>query len=90
MKGVILPNLRISQSRNSLYRLFLTYLLIPVKSGLFGFAIFFTVLLLVKTFLLLLSNRNMFMVSIEDVALSLIGFASFYMVRIFKDVLGGK
>ncbi len=90
MKGVILPNLKVNLHRNSLYGLFLTYFLSPVKSGIFGFAIFFTSLLIVKAFLILISKNNIFIVSIEDVSLSLIGFASFYLVKIFKQLLSVK
>ena len=90
MKGVTFPNLGINQRKNSFFRLFSTYLLMPFRSGLFGFAMFFTALLLVKTFLFLISNQNYFIVNVSDVALSLIGFASFYFVRIFKNIKNGK
>ncbi len=90
MKGVIIPNLGINQRKYSFSRLFFTYLLIPFRSGLFGFAIFFTILLLVKTFLFLISAQNYFIVNVGDVALSLLGFASFYIVRIFQNIKNGK
>ncbi|MBT8379493.1 MAG: hypothetical protein KJN64_09695 [Ignavibacteria bacterium] len=89
MKGVIIPNLAINNRKNSFFRLFSTYLLVPFRSGLFGFAIFFTALLLVKTFLFLVSNQNYFIVNVSDVVLSLIGFVSFYLVRIFQNFKGG-
>ena len=90
MKGVIIPNLEISHRKNSFFRLFYSYLLIPLRSGLFGFALFFTALLLVKTFLFFVSNQNYFIVNVGDVALSLIGFASFYIIRIFQNFKNGK
>jgi len=90
MKGVVIPNLVISNRKNSFFRLFYTYLIIPFRSGLFGFAFFFTALLLVKTFLFLISSQNYFIVNVGDVALSLIGFASFYIVGIFQNFKNGK
>ena len=90
MKGVIIPNLVISHRKNYFFRLFYSYLLIPLRSGLFGFALFFTALLLVKTFLFLVSNQNYFIVNVGDVALSLIGFVSFYIIRIFQNFKNGK
>jgi hypothetical protein len=57
---------------------------------MFGFAIFFTVLLIVKAFSIIFSNNSFFIVKTEDVALSLIGFVSFYLVKIFKQILAGK
>jgi len=90
MKGVIIPNVVINHRKNSFFRLFYSYLLIPLRSGLFGFAFFFTALLLVKTFLFLLSNQNYFIVNVGDVALSLIGFASFYIIGIFQNFKNGK
>jgi hypothetical protein len=90
MKGVIITNLAISNKKNSFFRLFYNYFFIPFKSGLFGFAIFFTALLLVKTFLFLISSQNYFIVNVGDVVLSLIGFASLYVVRIFQNIKNGK
>ena len=90
MKGVIIPNLAIIRRKNPLFRVFSTYFLIPFRSGLFGFAIFFTALLLVKTFLFFVSNQNYFIVNVGDVALSLIGFASFYLIRIFQNFKSGE
>ena len=90
MKGVVIPNLVISNRKNSFFRLFYTYLIIPFRSGLFGFAFFFTALLLVKTFLFLISSQNYFIVNVGDVALSLIGFASFYIVGILQNFKNGK
>jgi hypothetical protein len=90
MKGVIIPDLVISHRKNSFFRLFYNYLLIPLRSGLFGFAFFFTALLMIKTFLFLLSTQNYFIVNVGDVTLSLIGFASFYIIRIFQNIKNGK
>jgi hypothetical protein len=90
MKGVILPNLKLNHLKSSQKSLFLTYFLAPAKSGMFGFAIFFTVLLIVKAFSIIFSNNSFFIIKTEDVALSLIGFVSFYLVKIFKQILAGK
>jgi hypothetical protein len=90
MKGVIISNTGINGRKNYFSRFFTDYLFNPLGYGLFGFAIFFTSLLLVKTFLFLISFQNLFVVNVNDVALSLIGFASFYIVRIFQNIKNGR
>jgi len=90
MKGVLIPNLGLNRRKNSFSWLFYTYLFIPFRSGLFGFAIFFTILLLAKIFIFLISSQNYFVVNVGDVALSLIGFASFYIVKFFQNIKNGK
>jgi hypothetical protein len=90
MKGVIISNLAENHRKKNFSLVFAAYLIIPLRSGLYGFAIFFTALLLVKSFLLLITNQNDFTVNVNDVALSLIGFASFYIIRIFQNIKNGK
>jgi hypothetical protein len=86
MKGVILPDATINRQKNHFHSIFYSYLLLPLKSGFFGFAIFFTSLLLVKTCILFIDKQGLFIVNVGDVALSLIGFASFYLVRVFQSL----
>ncbi len=60
----------------------------PVKSGLAGFAIFFTTLLVAKYLAYLLGAQTIFEVDINDVYLCLIGFGLYFLIRIlenFKD-----
>ena len=58
-----------------------TLLLEPLKSGLFGFAIFFTILLSVKLFSYLIGTYNTFVVEITDIELSSIGFVLLFLIR---------
>jgi hypothetical protein len=85
MKGAILHNKQTNNVKYSgiefLYRFFLQ----PVKSGLYGFAAFFTVLIFTKIFWYVLGFRDIFSVSTDDVALSLLGFVIVFLFRIVQN-----
>lgn len=90
MKGVILRNIREKPERNFFLNSITSYLLNPLTFGLYGFALFFTILLGVKFILFVLDGQVDFYMDVDDVKMSLIGFISFYCVRIFQNILKGK
>ncbi|PIQ10452.1 MAG: hypothetical protein COW71_02630 [Ignavibacteriales bacterium CG18_big_fil_WC_8_21_14_2_50_31_20] len=57
----------------------------PIKSGLFGFAIFITILIIVKLFSYLIGSYNYFAIEITDVQLSLIGFVLLFLIRFLEN-----
>jgi len=57
----------------------------PVKSGLFGFSIFITILIIVKLFSYLIGSYNYFAIEITDVQLSLIGFVLLFLIRFLEN-----
>jgi len=56
-----------------------------VQSGFFGFAIFFTVLLLSKYLSSLIGNSENFTVDLSDVLLSLIGFVLTFLISLLSN-----
>lgn len=59
--------------------------LAPLKSGICGFAIFITILIIVKLFSYLIGTYNYFSIEITDVQLSLIGFVLLFLIRFLEN-----
>lgn len=60
----------------------------PLKSGLLGFTAFFTVLVITKLLSYLIGTRESFVIEVEDLTVSFIGFILLYLftfVEQFKD-----
>ncbi len=57
------------------------YIWAPIKAGLFGFAMFFTILLAVKLFSYIIGTYNFFSVELTDLSLSSIGFILLFLIR---------
>ena len=57
----------------------------PCKSGLFGFAAFITILILVKLFSFAIGSYDYFALEITDVELSLIGFVLLFLIRFLEN-----
>ena len=57
----------------------------PIKSGLFGFAIFITILIIVKLFSYLIGSYNYFAIEITDIELSLIGFVLMFLIGFLEN-----
>jgi hypothetical protein len=83
MKEVLIGNLEKEEGKNSAISIikWKQYLLSPLKSGLFGFAMFFTILLIVKLFSYAIGTYNFFVIEISDIELSLIGFVLLFLIR---------
>jgi hypothetical protein len=63
---------------------FRTYLLNPLSNGLTGFAAFFTLILLTKTFGYLLGSYEIFDLGLQDVIYALTGFVLGAGVKFFE------
>lgn len=61
------------------------YLLQPIKSGLFGFSIFITILLLVKLFSYVIGTYNYLTIEMTDIELSFIGFVLLFLIRFLEN-----
>ncbi len=61
------------------------YLIEPTKSGLFGFSIFITILIIVKLFSYAIGTYNYFAIEITDIELSLIGFVLLFLIRFLEN-----
>ena len=82
MKEILISSLEKEEGKNITTSIkWKQYLLNPLKSGLFGFAIFFTILLVVKLFSYAIGTYNFFVIEITDIELSLIGFVLLFLIR---------
>ncbi len=85
MKGAVLKKSGLIQKENDFLQLFTNYIFDPVRFGLVGFSLAFTLLIIVKTFSYLLKYDLIFSVDINDVNLSLFGFLIVFMVRFLQN-----
>jgi hypothetical protein len=82
MKEVIMSSLEKEEGKISVTTTkWKQYLLNPLKSGLFGFAIFFTILLAVKLFSYTIGTYSFFAIEITDIELSSIGFVLLFLIK---------
>lgn len=86
MKGVIVHFTRTRALNPVINQLLLNYFLLPLKSGLYGFAAFFTLLIVVKTVASLLGYSEDFIVNTGDVLQSSIGFGSVFIIRLVQNI----
>lgn len=61
------------------------YLINPAKSGLFGFAVFFAFLVLIKYISVVIGNQSSFFIDVADVALSGLGFVLFSLIKFLEN-----
>ena len=61
------------------------YFLAPILSGLYGFALFFSTLILAKRLGTLVGSIPQFNINIGDVELSIIGFVFLFLIRFLKN-----
>ncbi|MGE5409895.1 MAG: hypothetical protein ACM3MI_02970 [Clostridiales bacterium] len=64
---------------------FRQYLLNPAKSGLFGFAVFFSFLAAIKYISVFIGNQKFFSIDIADIALSALGFVLFSLIKFLEN-----
>ncbi len=57
----------------------------PLKSGSLGFIAFFSVLLITKLLSYLIGTRDVFVIEIEDLTVSLIGFILLYLFTLVEQ-----
>jgi len=77
-------------ARSDYLRVFNLYFFEPVRFGLFGFSVAFTLILLVKLFAYLVKYDPGFIVGLKDVGLSLIGFLIVFSVRFLQNLRKSK
>lgn len=61
------------------------YLIFPIKAGLYGFTLVFTVILVVKLLSFLLGINEIFSLDLMDVILSSVGFFFMFLIYILKN-----
>jgi hypothetical protein len=85
MKDVLLRNAIEGKEFKHIASLLKNYILLPLKSGIFGFAIFITILLVVKLFSYLFGTYSYFAIEISDIELSGIGFVLLFLIRLLEN-----
>ncbi len=65
------------------------FFLQPLSSGLFGFALFFTILIVTKLLASFL-NTGIFFVDFDDVILSSIGFILMFLIKLLENIAQNK
>ncbi|GEM_PF-3201970 len=75
-----------NHNKRNLYKLFS----LCFQTGLFGFAVIFTFLLIYRLFYYALTDIYTFQMGVEDVKTSFEGFALFYIVDLFRNIIKKK
>lgn len=61
------------------------YVINPIKSGIFGFSAFFSILLVTKLFSYWIGTYDEFAVDLDDVLLSVIGFILVFLIKFLEN-----
>ena len=64
----------------------LKYIYYPIRAGLVGFSLFFTTIFLSKYIGFLVKNSNRFVIDINDVVLSLLGFILLGLIKLLENI----
>jgi len=75
-----------SADKNLIFKVIHTYFLSPVKSGLGGFAGFFSILIATKFLGYAIGTQQIFEITIDDVLLSLVGFLLIFLIRLLENI----
>jgi len=86
MKGAIVTESQTKIGDNTVYSFLVNFLIEPFKSGLFGFAGFFTVLIFTKGISYLLGLAKEYVVSSEDVLFSLLGLVIVFLIKLSENI----
>lgn len=86
MKGVAVVSASKKRNNTKLISLLKDFIIYPSYAGLFGFAAFFTVLVLSKIIGYYIGVTHFFDVQIDDVVLSLVGFVLVFLIRILESI----
>lgn len=79
-------NESIVENKPQLYLMLKKYFFLPLKEGLFGFALVFAVILLVKLLSFLLGVNETFNFDLMDVMLSSVGFFFMFLIYFLKKI----
>ncbi len=74
------------KTKDSSISLFKTFFIEPISNGLFGFALFFSILLLTKGLASFLNIQKGFSIDFDDVILSLIGFILLFLIKLLENI----
>ena len=86
MKEILIDDAR--EEKGNQYRTVFSiknYLIVPLKAGVFGFAIFITILLMVKLFSYIIGTYDYFAIELSDIELSVIGFVLLFLIRFLEN-----
>lgn len=81
-------SIKTNQTKNKAKNIVNNFLWKPLKSGSLGFITFFAVLLITKLLSYLIGTRDIFVIEVEDLTVSFIGFILLYLftfVEQFKN-----
>ncbi len=81
----VLAKKEVLKKENVLKNLLLKFLWLPFKSGLGGFATFFSVLLFTKFFAYLIGAQDTFEIDFGDILLSSIGFVLMFLIKFLEN-----
>lgn len=70
--------------------LLLKYIFYPVQAGLFGFSLFFTTIFISKYLGYIVKNSPEFIIDINDVILSLLGFILLWLIKFLENFKSAK
>ncbi len=87
MKGVLLFDSNHQVQKKSLFAFFKQFILVPAKSGLYGFAAFFTALIFAKGIINILGFTDYYIINTDDVLFSSLGFVLVYLGKIVKNIM---
>ena len=89
LKGVFMKQdisvLSEQQKSTNMKSTFRNFFVLPVSSGIFGFALFFTILLLTKFIAYGIGSIPKFIIDLDDVVLSLIGFVLMGLIKLLEN-----
>jgi hypothetical protein len=86
LKGAIVHSARTRAVIPAINHILFNYFLLPLKAGLYGFAAFFTLLIVAKTVISLLGYSEEFLVNTGDVLQSSIGFGLVFIIRLVQNI----
>ncbi|MCH9028767.1 MAG: hypothetical protein IH819_03965 [Bacteroidetes bacterium] len=89
MKGVLLFGSSHHLGKNSFYTFFKQFILVPAKSGLYGFAAFFTALIFAKGIINIMGVTDYYIINSDDVLFSSLGFVLVFLAKIVKNIMRG-
>ena len=87
MKGVLLFGSGHHERKSAFITFIKKIILVPAKSGLYGFAAFFTVLIFLKGIINILGITDYYAVNSDDVLFSSLGFIIGYFGKLVKDII---
>lgn len=87
MKGVLLFGSSHRERKSAFIAFIKQFILVPAKSGLYGFAAFFTVLIFLKGIINILGITDYYIVNSDDVLFSSLGFIIVYFGKLVKNII---